>query len=350
MGLRSVLMNLQSTFRHSVFAVIAATSVVAINRPTVAATIAYYQFETDGSGTGPTLNLGAGATIVPGKFGNALDGVGGSATGASINDDGLGSAGALRQSFTNFTVSFWLKPDAWSGTARFITGKVGGSTQRGWYVSKTADQRLDFAAYQGTTNTPSSYFASTSALALSASAYTHIAATFNASGSMNLYANGIKVGGGAITTTALNGINTAAFEIGGTANAGTTRIAGNFDDYVIADDFMSPEKIALINGLGQLAGVSMTNESDINNVLATYLSASGSAVAGGNTWAYSSNVGGGNIVGTRGGSVGTGDAFIVLGSDGSGISIIPEPTTLAIAAFGLLGIAWIRRKPTKFTS
>jgi hypothetical protein len=322
---------------------------LAFSRSIEAAVIAYYQFETDGSGTGPTLSLGTGATITTGQFGNAVDSTGGSNVAASVNDDTFGSAGTLRQSFTNFTVSFWLKPDAWSGAARTITGKVGGTSQRGWYVSKLADQKLDFAAYQGTSNTPNGYFTSTSALSLPSNSYTHIAATYSAGGSMNLYANGIRVGGGSVTTSGLNGINTAAFQVGGSANNTTSGIAGNFDDYVIADDFMSGPKIALINGLGQLAGVSMTSESDINNVLATYLAASGTAAAGGSNWEYSPNVGGGNIIGTRGGSVGGGDAFIVLGTDGSGITIVPEPATMALAAFGLTGIALMRRKRAKVT-
>jgi hypothetical protein len=318
------------------------------SRPANAAPVAYYPFETDGTGViGPTLTLGIGATVASGgMFGNALDTSGAATAIASVAN---ADSGGLAATFTNFSASFWLKPDGWttSGTP-FITGKNGGNSARGWYLSKVSN-RIGFAAWEGTANAgPSTYLEST-ALSLSTSDYNHIVATYSAGGTQNIYVNGIlstsklaQTGAG-VNTTQLNAVNSAAFEIGGASNS-ATKIAGNFDDYLLSSDFLTGQQIALIHGLGRFVGTSWQDNSEMANVLAAYLGET-SAVAGGRTWAYATGLGS-SIVGAIGGTVAGDDAFIVLNADGSGVLLqtVPEPASISLACLGVVVIAGIRRR------
>jgi hypothetical protein len=131
---------------------------------------------------------------------------------------------------------------------------------------------------------------------------------------------------GGVRQAQLNGINDNAFQIAnrGDSTGGTSAgFIGSIDDYLLLDDAATSTEIALVHGLGRLAGVSvgalntsMTN-TQILDVLGAY-NTQGSAAAGGTMWTYEAFVGAGPI-GTMGGSLAGGDAFIVLGSDGSGV-------------------------------
>jgi hypothetical protein len=90
-----------------------------------------------------------------------------------------------------------------------------------------------------------------------------------------------------------------------------------------------------------LAGVSYGSGTAVGQELAAVLDAydtQGSAMAGGCLWEYMADVGGGNTIGAIGGSVAGGDAFIVLGADGSGVAIVPEPGALSLLCAGLVAL------------
>jgi hypothetical protein len=128
--------------------------------------------------------------------------------------------------------------------------------------------------------------------------------------------------------TQLNGVNGNAFQIAnrGDSTGGTSAgFIGSIDDYLLLDNAATNVDVALIHGLGRLAGVSFgaqnqaMTSTQILDVLNAY-NTQGSAAAGGKTWQYNASVGAGPI-GTIGGTVAGNDAFIVLGSDGSGVKI-----------------------------
>src|SRR5262249_49747901 len=122
---------------------------------------------------------------------------------------------------------------------------------------------------------------------------------------------------------------------------------GNIDDYALKDDMISAQQVALIHGLGRLAGVTYgagaTLGADIDGVLSAY-NTQGSATAGGSTWYYAPDVGGGTTIGTIGGTVAGGNAYVVLGSDGSGITLVPEPSSYALMIFAAGTIATVRSR------
>ena len=126
---------------------------------------------------------------------------------------------------------------------------------------------------------------------------------------------------------------------------GHQNLGGLLDDMVVMSNTISAEDVALINGLGRLAGVSLANYTEMEAVKAAFANGPGSsAIAGGLTWTYASDLGS-TTIGTIGGSAATGDAFIVLDSAGNGISLVPEPGTFLLLATGLFGLlAGARRK------
>jgi hypothetical protein len=171
----------------------------------------------------------------------------------------------------------------------------------------------------------------------------HVAATYQNGGTENPHVASFYVNGQAVqtletTAVAVNGANTGDFEIGNrgaqTNSAGATSYLGLIDDYGIAGDFASPQQVALTHGLGRLVGVNLGSlnaamtSTQILDVLNAYNSQT-SAIAGAQTWNYWSNLNQGTTVGVIGGTIGGGDAFIVLGTDGSGVSIAtPPPITV----------------------
>jgi hypothetical protein len=94
--------------------------------------------------------------------------------------------------------------------------------------------------------------------------------------------------------------------------------------------------------------VSLAASNEITDVLAAYTTQTsaeaGTGAADGTIWYYSPNVGGGNTVGTIGGTVAGGNAFIVLGTDGSGVTVVPEPSTLFLSGLGFVALAAMRKR------
>jgi hypothetical protein len=164
-----------------------------------------------------------------------------------------------------------------------------------------------------------------------------------------IYVNGIIAASLTTTVTPFTGLNSNAFEVGNRGNGATaTAYIGLLDDYYVASDTFTAQQIALTHGLGRLAGVSLGTGTEITDVLAAYTTQTaaeaGTGAADGTIWYYSANVGGGNTVGTIGGTVAGGNAFIVLGTDGSGVTIVPEPSTILLSGVGLVFVAGMRMR------
>jgi hypothetical protein len=336
-----------------------------------AATLAYYSFDgnmNDGSGNGNTLSNGGptGPGFATGMFGNALSTSDTTGWGRLLDPSTMPTppnAEDFDTTFTNFSVGMWMQPNSWTDTAaRIMTGKTSSSSSnRGWFFQKLNGQ-LQFGSYTaasgGTLFSVSTPANSTSGLPTNS--FTHVAATYQNTGTNNLkiYINGILSGQATTALTPFQGANSNAFEVGNRGNASVaTAIIGLLDDYGVASDTIGAQQIALTHGLGRLAEVTlgslnqaMTN-TQILDVLAAYgnqtSAEAGEGAAAGTTWYYSPNVGGGTTVGTIGGTVGGGDAFIVLGSDGSGVTMVPEPGSMLLLATGVLGLGCLLARRTK---
>ena len=267
--------------------------------------------------------------------------------------------------YTQFSIALWAnQAGGWaegtSSRSRYLAGKYATGSNRGWSLDVRGGAVNQICLSAFSTNDPHdpNLFAITDMdTALAADEFHHVVATFDAAGTspetqIAIYVDGIRQQGLDFSTkygtppepiSHLNGVNANNFQIlnrGLTANdpnAGGGFI-GSIDDCLLATGpVLTDKQVALLHGLGRLAGVSYgsgtINGEELASVLDAY-DAQGLAVAGGETWYYSDNVGGGNTIGTIGGSVATGDAFIVLGTDGSGVNLVPEPGCLTL----LLGI------------
>jgi len=124
--------------------------------------------------------------------------------------------------------------------------------------------------------------------------------------------------------------------MGARADTNHRYLHGNIDDVGFWDEAISDERVALLHGLGKFSGVDL-GDAAIDNVLGVFNATGGTAAAGGETWSYATSLGS-TTIGDTGGSVAGGDAWIVLDTSGNGVQLIPEPSTFALAAVGLLGV------------
>jgi NADPH-dependent 2,4-dienoyl-CoA reductase/sulfur reductase-like enzyme len=119
------------------------------------------------------------------------------------------------------------------------------------------------------------------------------------------------------------------------------------DDAGVFARTVAANEIAAIHDLALFSGVEL-NDSDIDSILA--MTTVGQSVTGvglnNETWFYRDVLTAGTT-GDTGGSVGGGDAFILLdGASGIGVSLeaIPEPATLSLVGLGAIGMIVRRRR------
>jgi hypothetical protein len=374
-----------------------------------ASVIAYYPMDLEASAVTPDFSgLSNNASLVAGATGatatisatTPMFGAGSllttpktstSTSGASARSQVADGDTDFDRTYDAFSLSLWMKPTTngadqtgWTenltagtagASARLIAGKSAGNGQRGWQLSKApngGNNQLSFSYFSDATgNAGTSEFAThTFATPQSDAEFMHVAVVFDdsdgATSFFGMYINGIlsslipvtspsagsTVIGGA-RQAQLNGVNGNAFQIAnrGDSTGGTSAgYVGFIDDFLLLDNAATDVEVALVHGLGRLAGVSAGAgvtvpgvDGEILTVRDAYLTGidGTSALAGGQAWYRQASVGTGPI-GTIGGTVGGGDAFIVLGSDGSGVTLVPEPSTILLMILAIAGFAGVR--------
>ncbi len=146
----------------------------------------------------------------------------------------------------------------------------------------------------------------------------HLAGVFSSGTNRTIYVDGISnsvdtVNAFPLTNTFPNRIGLGAL----TRVNPTDAYDGYLDDAGIWTNGLTSQQIALLNGLGRLQHVGITN-SAISSLLAIYNSKAGSVVIGSNTWTYATNLTG--VLGSAGTSIVLGENYIVLGADGTGVA------------------------------
>lgn len=300
---------------------------------------AYYNFETttnlglDTQGANALTTSGnavASTNRVIGDYSLSLDGVGDYLSTTSPTT-ALTPTGAI-------TVAAWVRITGGTDAQEpvgFFTRRTGTTSPYRIQVSSTATG-VDPSARIGTTaerNVTADLNYGT------AGPWHHMVMTYDGS-QLRLFSDGIFQTQTAATGNLNYGTGTAfqSFAIGAQrSDTGVfSTVFGLIDDVGVWGRALSAREIAAVSGLGNFSSVPL-NSGQIDSVLA--LNAVGqSAVAGGQTWAYATGLTG--TTGFQGGSVAGNDAFIVLdGVNGTGVVIVPEPSTVALLAVALTCLA-----------
>ena len=219
----------------------------------------------------------------------------------------------------SLTFSAWVKnpggnAGAWgaeiiSKNTSYNFGFGGGSANKLWFGFHANGGWRDFLG-NTTTWTPDTWY--------------HVAVTEDASNNIRLFVNGIE--DGSFTTAYTRPADAADVVIGRHSDLAIPQYySGGLDDLGVWNYDLDPKKIALLNGLGRFAGVNLGDPA-IDNVLAVFNAASGSAAVGSQTWVYKTGLGS-TTVGATGGSVAGGDAYIVLDDSGNGVGVQPGAST-----------------------
>ena len=275
----------------------------------------------------------------PGQVGRAYVLSGGTINSGSATNPRVTLSGSMIPATGQFTISGWIRSSA-PGTS--VNGSIfsnrtaaGGDS---FNLSVAADGKLSLQAGwagsgSGTTTLLTPSFVNTGD-------WVHVVASRNASSLVSLYVNGISEA----TQTRNGTILTSPTWYIGNRNSLITPFTGSLDDIATWTRALSNQEVALLGGLGYFAGVGVSDSSQLDAVLSVYQSGTGTALVGGQTWRYATGLGS-STIGMRGGSVAENSAFIVLGTDGSGVIIVPEPESVALAGIGIaLAVRSLRRR------
>lgn len=174
----------------------------------------------------------------------------------------------------------------------------------------------------------------------------HIAGVFNSTSSIQLFVDGKLVT--TDTSAQTFSSNVDSLFIGGVIRSTTdlvSRFGGAIDDVGLFEDSLTAADVAVVNGLGQIAGFGLDLFDDAQTLV---LANPGTTTFfGEQIWMRAEGLSG--ITGDFGGSIAGGDAFIVTSDSGSGllfVGFVPEPSTGTLAAAGaLVMVRRRRRKP-----
>ncbi len=339
----------------------------------------YYKLnENNGTALGTTVvNYGSVAEngIIFSGTGHAMDAVNqAGVVGTSYHFEGIGSADAttnnavlagtvIANNLNNtdtVTISAWVNPDSFrSGT---------GAGSRGYIIGTDTDISLSVSAgnlgstakitwsYKAALNTDQTVSSST--VIVPKNQWSMLTVT-RAGATSKMYFNGILID---TFTKDTGNFQLSAFDHdldGGTTPddvglylgtifpTGSTTLSRDFVGYldeigVWVAQARTEEEIALIHGLSYFAQVEL-NDTAMDDVLAVFNAANGSALAGGYTWGYVTGLAS-TTKGQIGGTVGGGDAWIALDANGNGVQLIPEPASVMLLAAGVSMVLSRRRK------
>ena len=224
-----------------------------------------------------------------------------------------------------FTVSAWIKT---SGPGTGLNGSIFANRSEGgvgFAIDVNEQGQFRILGVGASLSSPS---------AVNTGEWVHVAASRNGSNLVGIYVNGERVASG--TRAESIGVSQPFFI--GNRTGRITPFDGSIDDVATWTRALTGQEVALLGGLGYFAGVGVSDGTQIDALLSVYNAQSGTATVGGQSWTYASNLGS-STVGARGGSVEANSAFIVLGGDGTGVVIVPEPGAIVLAGLGLSALA-----------
>jgi hypothetical protein len=119
----------------------------------------------------------------------------------------------LDDSFEQFTVAMWVRPEGSGNREVFVCGKMGAPLRRGWQLCLTADTRLPRLVFfrSAADNLPTELIGN---IPLPLNKFSHLAMIFEGGESARLYVNGHLAGELTQVPPRMNGANRVNFQVG----------------------------------------------------------------------------------------------------------------------------------------
>jgi hypothetical protein len=288
-------------------------------------------------------------SLVTGKHANALAFEASSLDRVNLPD---ADAGPLDANFTECTWAGWLMPEDATPDAQyvehFISGKMGGSGDRGWQITLASDSpnwglaagdlvltvfdAPDGSAYEKVIH-------DADGPVLSEADFTHVAIVFKADEYVRVYRDGALLfeDTSADVPSQWTAGNTVGFQVGNRGSQATYSFAGAIDDVYFFDTALSAQEIAQLMG-PQLTPGDANGDGAVDDKDASILGAHW--LASGAIW------GDGDF--NKDGFVNDKDAAILAAHWGQGESSadpsVPEPAALILLLAAALTLCLFRRK------
>ncbi|MEZ5302219.1 MAG: LamG-like jellyroll fold domain-containing protein [Verrucomicrobiales bacterium] len=258
----------------------------------------------DGAWQGP----GADAGWVPG---GGVDG-GGSVSFSGVKPDSFITSSFSAVSGAPFTISAWVKTAAAGNNGAVYLGD-GGFGDR-YYVVRVRDG-FGWANARNTSEVNA-----TGSTAINDGQWHHLVGVYAGNADRKIYVDGVLE---ASSTTNVNAVTLNRFGIGAltrnTPYNPADMFTGEMDDVALWDRAFSAADVAAARALILLGA---GDAADVDPLMAAFGSQGTAAIAG-RTWEYATGLAG--ALGAFGGSLATGDAFVVLDAAGNGMRVGSEP-------------------------
>ena len=232
-----------------------------------------------------------------------------------------------------FTIAFWMQ------TSNYYPSSVettlwnqewvycGDGTQSAQYYALGIPTSPPGTATQVARNTTAVF--NNSPFTITNGAWHHVVGVYNSAASRVLYVDGIAANTNTVSVNMVGRCNRIG--IGGlTRSSPTDEVNGGLADVGIWATNLSPQKVALINGLGVFEKLPLVNPA-IDALLGVYNAGSGTVQIGSDLWGYTNGLSG--AVGSTGGSLAGTNAYIVLDGAGNGVESLGETALPFIASF-----------------
>lgn len=307
--------------------------------------IGYWKFD-EGTGTtvadsspngNPATQGGASGSWITGKVGNAYQ-LGGNTSRFELADStDLQVTGAV-------TVSAWVNPTAVSNFGVIAGIDQTGGSANDMYSLKTNNSGSDTLRWDVIGSGTNVGLDSTSTLYGTlgniGDGWVHVVGVYDPIGFAGLYVNGVLDASTTSVPTSIQSKSTP-FQIGQNAADSGYPFNGAVDDIAVYNQALSAAEVAALFNLASEPTLNYdAGQADL--LFQVFNGSLAEAPIGALTWKQDSDLGGtaGQII-----DLGGGDFFLNLdGTAGvstlSAPTAVPEPGTFALAAFGLLGLAW----------